>query len=378
MKKHILFLTTILLTCCLARGQDTLYKHHVYSKDTSVESTVSFKMYATVDSIIIYPKVDTAAIVRLKCGVQPPIDTSTPPPETTRLGRILYVGSSEFVSVLRQSVARQEFKWYLQDYKYTGVSYYGLGNISSADFPALRALNKDLRINYGVTWIEATGSSLSSLQSRIAFNNGCADAREKFNSYNNEDEYWNADPNGDGTHSDAEVLAAWKQDSATMIPMKAAADAAGLVNRWYHGWPIKNVAPIHMLRKLSAFQYHIYNAGTPNVNYGDWRWKDANTACVMDNVSVKGTSIIISAESAFSGPWLATHSLDEFEAMCKAKIAQYPRLKLTEIQVFMYSKIRQYQKPKRTVPVSGLARMAAPAPQDTTTSRSHLETAVER
>lgn len=377
MKKQIFLLATILLTCCLARGQDTLRNHHVYEKDTSVASTVSFKMYATVDSIIIYPKVDTAAIVLLKCGTQPPIDTGTPPP-VNKLGRILYVGSTEFVSVLRQSVARQEFKWYLQDYGYTGVSYYGMGNISSADFPALRALNKDLRVNYGITHVEATGSSLSSLQARISFNNGCTDAREKFNVYNNEDEYWNADPNADGTHSDAEVLAAWKVDSASMIPMKAAADAAGLGNRWYHGWPIKNVIPLHMLRKLSVFQYHIYTPGTPNMNYGDSRWKDANTACVMDNVSAKPASVIISAESAFSGPWLATHSLDEFEAMCKVKLAQYPRLKLTDIQVFMYSKIKQYQKPKRTVPVSGLARMATPAPQDTTTSRSHLETAIER
>lgn len=374
--KNFLFLTILLMSTICSSAQDTLRKHHVYSKDTAVTSTVTFKMYGTVDTLIITMPADTAAIVRLKCGTQPPIDTVTPP-LSNKLGRILYVGSSEFVAALRNATARQEFKWYLQDYGYTGVSYYGMGNITSADFPALRALNKDLRVNYGITHVEATGSSLSSLQARISFNNGCTDAREKFNVYNDEDEYWNADPNGDGTHSDAEVLAAWKVDSASMIPMKAAADAAGMENRWYHGWPIKNVIPLHMLRKLSAFQYHIYTPGTPNMNYGDSRWKDANTACVMDNVSVKPASVIISAESAFSGPWLATHSLDEFEAMCKAKLAQYPRLKLTDIQVFMYSKIKQYQKPKRTVPVSGLARMA-PAPQDTTTSRSHLETAIER
>lgn len=341
------------------------------------QDTIELRQNRLLKDQIIIPKttcplVDTAAIVRLKCGVPISIDT------LKKFGRILYIGSTEYLAAIRNpSTAGQELKWYLQDYKYTGTSYYGLGSTSTSDWPAMRAFNKDLRVNYGIAYIEATGGSLSSLQARIAFNNSCIDAREKFDAYNNEDEYWNADPNNDKVHSDAEVLAAWKADSAAMIPMRAACDQAGIAFVWYHGWPIKNVIPLHMEKKLSKFQYHIYNAGSLNVNYGDWRWADANKAAQMDNTLVKKSSVIISSESAFSGPWLATHTLDEVDNMLKAKIAQYPNLQLTDVQVFMYSKIKQYQKPKRLVPSTSLARMI-PQPPDTTTAKSHLETAVER
>lgn len=370
MKTLLITLLTLVSLQCLAQRDTTI--RHIYSKDTLLHMPdLSFTMWKEIDLVIKYVFPDTAAILRLKCNVTPP-----PPPVTGKLDRVLYIGSTEFLAALNGGAPAQEMKWYLQDYGFNGVSYYGLGSTSSSDWPKIRALNKDLRMSYGIKIIEATGSSLSSLQTRIAFNTSCTDPREKFDIYNNEDEYWNADPNGDGVHSDAEILSAWKTDSASMIPMRAAADQAGIGNEWYHGWPIKFVLPLHMLRKLTKIMYHVYNPGAPNVNYGDWRWKDAETGAQQLGLS-PGCIALLSSEGAFSGPWLATNSLDTVDELFIQKFKQYPHLKLERIQWFMYSKLKAYKKPKRLVPVTAFFK-AAPAVPDTSTSKNHLDMARER
>jgi len=209
----------ILLSVACAFGQTTTQYFKV-----DKTATVTYKG----DSIIITNTVfkrdtlfpDTAAILALKCS-------TVVQPQGKVLLRVLYVGS-EFATLFKNSSQALALKKYLKDYKYNGVSYYGLSQISDSDWGILRAFNEDLVTNYGIILIEATASSLNGFKERARFNSLCTNPKQKFTRFNKESEYWNADTNGDKIHSDPEVLAAWKLDSIDAAACKALALSIGV------------------------------------------------------------------------------------------------------------------------------------------------------
>ncbi len=337
-----------------------------------VDRTIKVDSFATTtikpvhDTIIIYP--DTAAILALKCS-------TVVQPQGKVLLRVLYVGS-EFATIFKTPAQASALKKYLKDYKYNGVSYYGLGNISSSEWPTLRAFNEDLRTNYGIILIEATASTSSSFQgARSQFNLSCTNDKQKFDRFNMEREYWNADPNGDKIHSDAEVLAAWKADSVELIKSYSAAKAAGTSFTWYHGWPLKSQTPIHLVKTQDVLMYHDYTL-TPSTSYLNTRLTMANSAQkIIDPTKKKETIILLSAETAFMRDWLKTHSIDELITIFEPFVNSFSNLKFAGIQMFMYSEVIKSQPAKTTATF----RMVG-VPNDTinTTAPSHIDTSIPR
>lgn len=289
----------------------------------------------------------------------------------------LYVGS-EFATIYTDAVKGLELKKYLKDYGYNRVSYYGFHLIPKTDWPKLRAFNKDLRLNYGIKSIEVTGDTSASFTgTRSEFNKLCTDTLEKFDRFNMEREYWNADPNKDGVHSDAEVAAAWNVDSVQMTLSSTAATAAGCDFVWYEGWPIKTRSPLHTLNKTRESWFHVYRTA-PDSTYGSYRWINANAAQkLIDPSKKRGVTIGVSAESAFMRGWLTTHKISELRTYYEGVINKYSNLKLVNIQVFMYSEIKISQPPKTTPAAAVAARLAFPVTTPLATP-SHLDTAVER
>lgn len=336
-----------------------------------------------VDTVKLYNKsglqigfVTTPKVVADTIRVSVPCDTAKTTTTAADFGFTLYVGS-EFATIFNDPVKGLELKKYLKDYGYTGVSYYGLGLIPSTQWAALRAFNKDLRVNYGIKFIEATASSAGTFANeRTQFNAGCASAQEKFDCFNMEREFWNA-KDASGAITAASVQAAWNLDSVEWKKAKAAADAAGVKFVWYQGWPIKNQKPLHQVRNESAAWFHIYKA-TPDTTYGAYRWIDANTAQKEIAPGVKlPVTIGVSAESAFMQAWFKTHTLAQLRAILEPCINKFSNLKLTNIQVFMYSEIKAAQPPKTIASPAAALRVATQF-NTGTTSPSHLETAIER
>ena len=348
-----------------SQGQTTTQVFKV-NRTIQIDSIATTTIKPVHDTIIIYP--DTAAILALKCS-------TVVQPQGKVLLRVLYVGS-EFATIFKTPAQASALKKYLKDYKYNGVSYYGLGNISSSEWPTLRAFNEDLRTNYGIILIEATASTSSSFQgARSQFNLSCTNDKQKFDRFNMEREYWNADPNGDGNHSDAEVLAEWKLDSVELIKSYSAAKAAGTSFTWYHGWPLKSQTPIHLVKTQDVLMYHDYTL-TPSTSYLNTRLTMANSAQkIIDPTKKKETIILLSAETAFMRDWLKTHSIDELITIFEPFVNSFSNLKFAGIQMFMYSEVIKSQPAKTTATF----RMVG-VPNDTinTTAPSHIDTSIPR
>lgn len=350
----------------ISQGQTTTTQVFKVKRSYDADSIATTIIKPVHDTVIIYP--DTAAILALKCS-------TVVQPQGKVLLRVLYVGS-EFATIFKTPAQASALKKYLKDYKYNGVSYYGLGNISSSEWPTLRAFNEDLRTNYGIILIEATASTSASFQgARSQFNASCTNTKQKFDRFNMEREYWNADPNGDGNHSDAEVLAEWKLDSVELIKSYSAAKAAGTSFTWYHGWPLKSQTPIHLVKSQDVLMYHDYTL-TPSTSYVNTRLTMANDAQkIIDLAKKKPVIILASAETAFMRDWLKTHTIDELIAIFEPFVNSFSNLKFAGIQMFMYSEVIKSQPAKTTAAF----RMVG-VPNDTinTTAPSHIDTSIPR
>lgn len=357
----------ILLSVACAFGQTTTQR---FTVDRT--ATVNYKG----DSIIITNTVfkrdtlfpDTAAILTLKCS------TVVEPPTVKPILRVLYIGS-EFATIFKTPAQAAALKKYLKDYKYNGVSYYGLSNISSSDWGILRAFNEDLVNNYGIILIEATASSLNGFKERARFNSLCTNPKQKFTRFNKESEYWNADTNGDKIHSDPEVLAAWKLDSIDAAACKALALSIGVEFVWYHGWPLKSQLPIHLNKVQDLLMYHDYTL-VPSTGYVNTRLTMSNNAQKAIDLTVKKeTIILVSAETAFMRDWLKTHSIDELITIFEPFVNSFSNLKFAGIQMFMYSEVIKSQPAKTN---SAFRMLGVPADTIDTTAPSHIETSIPR
>lgn len=356
----------ILLSVACAFGQTTTQYFKV-----DKTATVTYKG----DSIIITNTVfkrdtlfpDTAAILALKCS-------TVVQPQGKALLRVLYIGS-EFATIFKTPAQAAALKKYLKDYKYNGVSYYGLSNISSSDWGTLRAFNEDLVTNYGIILIEATASSLNGFKERARFNSLCTNPKQKFTRFNKESEYWNADTNGDKIHSDPEVLAAWKLDSVDAAACKALALSIGVEFVWYHGWPLKSQIPIHLNKVQDLLMYHDYTL-VPSTSYINTRLTMSNNAQKAIDITIKKeTIILVSAETAFMREWLKTHSIDELIAIFEPFVNSFSNLKFAGIQMFMYSEVIKSQPAKTN---SAFRMLGVPADTIDTTAPSHIETSIPR
>ncbi len=375
--KHLKLLLIALLTCfSIAQAQTAQFVTKKCSVVVDGKTVATWTDSTLVPVITLPPVHDTIPRVCAPCPACP--DTTKPPIVTAPFQYVLYVGG-EFATIFLDATKSLELKKYLKDYGYNGVSYYGLGSISESNWPKLRAFNKDLRNNYGIIYIEATASSSSTFANeRTRFNAGCTDPKEKFNGFNMEKEFWNADPNGDGVHSDAEVLAAWKLDSVEWTKSKVAADAAGVEFTWYLGWPLKTYPPVHQVKNSTTAWFHIYRS-FPDTTYGEERWINENTAQkIADPTKKLGVVLGFSAETAFMRTWLKTHTIQQIRAMVEPAINRHSNLYLAKIQIFMYSEIKQAQLPKTGTLTAPAAAARLAIPEVPSATPEHMETAKER
>lgn len=356
------------LSISLVRGQTTTL---ITYKDTTFTSRVTIPIYTITITKVVHDTlaVDTLAILAKYCK-----DDSVVTPVSPKM-RILYVGS-EFATIFKSASQGLAFKKYLKDYKYNGVSYFGLGSISSGDWPILRAFNEDLRNNYGIILIEATGGSSSTfIGARSQFNNGCSNPKQRFDRFNMEREYWNA-KDASGNITDASVKAEWLKDSVEMTKSFNASHQINTEFVWYHGWPLKWQLPLHLVNSQDVIMYHDYTA-TPSTGYLNTRATNANAAQkILDPNKKKDFIVLVSGENAFMLNWFRTHSLDELDAIFKPFINGFSHLNYKGLQVFMYSNMTVSQPPK-TAPGAAMFRMVI-NPKDTVTAKSHLEMAIPR
>jgi len=358
--KKVKLLFMMLLTMSLAFGQTT-----------TTTKIVNYKIPSTKDSTVV--TITITNTINDTVFVQSPCDTTKPPTQSPVV-IMLYVGS-DFTTIVKDPAKSLALKKYCKDYGYNGVSYYGLSSISEANWSYLRSFNEDIRTNYGVIQVEATASNNAGFTQRLKFNSTCTNAKQKFDFFNKESEYWNADDNGDGVHSDAEVLAAWKKDSVDAFNIAAAADVTGVNFTWYHGWDLKTQLPLHLVKIQDQLLYHVYRK-TPETAYLMDRLTRANEAQKMiDPTKKKDTGILISAELDFMQVYLKTHTLKEVADFYKAFVNGFSNLNFTKLQVFMYSEILKSQPAKSAMMTRSIA---TPETEINTTTDSHKETAKER
>lgn len=287
--------------------------------------------------------------------------------------RGLYVGS-EFATIIGNASREDSLKRYVRDYGYNLVSVYGLSNIASSRWNQLRAFVKDVRKNYGVEIFEATGGSSSVFSgSRSQYNAVCIDSLERFNRFNMEREYWNA-KDSSGKITDAAVLSEWKKDSVQMSDSHRAAKNSKASFTWYHGWPVKFWLPIHLVKNQDVLLFHCYRT-SPDSNYMISRLRALDSAQYAIDPNVKKDLIVlVSAESAFMQNYFRTNSLKSVEDYFRPFVNRFRNLRFAGIQVFMYSEMAKAQPHKGSA-----ARIASSIPEkESSTSKSHIETAIER
>ena len=205
---------------------------------------------------------------------------------------------------------------YAQGNAYTYIVFYDLGSLNFSNTTTKNALASFIsraKTQYGLLQIGAAGETSSFFSNNIIpFNNGRANASEKFDVLNFEFEFWVTSsisgqycskylsPNG----FSCDTAGAYKFAKREMIAIQAIAVANGLVSEMYLGWPNKGQMQ-DVSNTVDRVLLHAYRPDDTDVyQYSKNRLIDI--ASVGHSVKVIP---IFSAESAFMGSWLNTHAI---------------------------------------------------------------------
>lgn len=353
--------TTLLLAAALCLALSLLCAWRAAAQDTLRITRGRTLLYQTV----LFP--DTVTVVRVDT-VRVPVPCS-PAADTTF--RAAYVSAID--GKLGTPAAAQELD-YLRQENFNHVDLYGLGGVlGSATREAQLAAWIKAAHAQGVT-VGATGGSGSSWTARAAYNRSRRDAAERFDAFNLEYEYWNADS------TPAALLAAWAKDSAYLVQLDTTARNLGL-RGWcqYVGWypaPLQRRAPTLLAARTSYQLVHYYRA-RPEAGYGKYRLDSLERVAAARGVPLR-VRPIFSAEPDFMQAWFRTASVDSAFRAWRAQVLiwNYRWLLFDGYQVFTTDFLRVARPLRSTTPT---LRMAAPSvPFLNETSPAHRRTAVER
>ena len=217
---------------------------------------------------------------------------------------------------LGNSTKETDLLTYAQGNAYTYIVFYDLGSLnfsSSSTKNALASFISRAKTQYGLLEIGAAGENSAFFSNNIIpYNNGRSSSSEKFDVLNFEFEFWVSSsiagqycskyltPNG----FSCDTAGAYKFAKREMIAMDAIANANGLISEMYLGWPNKGQMQ-DVSNAVDRVLLHAYRPDDSDV-YQYSRNRLIDIASVGHSVKVIP---IFSAESAFMGPWLATHSI---------------------------------------------------------------------
>ncbi len=205
---------------------------------------------------------------------------------------------------------------YAQGNAYTYILFYDLGSLnfsSSTTKNALASFINRAKTQYGLLEMGAAGENSAFFSNNIIpYNNGRSLATEKFDILNFEFEFWVSSsiaaqycskylsPNG----FSCDTAGAYKFAKREMIAIDAIAGANGLISEMYLGWPTKGQLQ-DVANNVDRVLLHAYRPDDSDVyQYSKNRLIDI--ASVGHPVKIIP---IFSAESAFMGPWLNSHSI---------------------------------------------------------------------
>ncbi|MEY4593959.1 MAG: hypothetical protein RIQ47_369, partial [Bacteroidota bacterium] len=207
---------------------------------------------------------------------------------------------------------------------YTYITLYSLGSFdwsNSTKKNQLASFISRARNTYGISQVGASGEIYSFFRDFIIpFNNSRTSSAEKFNVFNFEFEWWNANnistqycskyltPNGHTCDS----TGAWNFSWLQFQRIDSAAAANGLTSEYYFGWPtrgrMQQVAGI-----ADRILLHAYRTSDIDV-YQYSRNRLIDIASINRSVKVIP---IFSAESTFMGPWLASNPITKpYQTYC--------------------------------------------------------------
>ena len=205
---------------------------------------------------------------------------------------------------------------YAQGNAYTYILFYDLGSLnfsSSTTKNALASFISRAKTQYGLLEIGACGENSSFFSNNIIpYNNGRSSSSEKFDILNLEFEFWVSSsiagqycsrylvPNG----FSCDTAGAYKFAKREMIAINSIAHANGLISEMYLGWPTKGQLQ-DVANGVDRVLLHAYRPDDSDV-YQYSRNRLIDIASVGHPVKIIP---IFSAESAFMGPWLATHAI---------------------------------------------------------------------
>jgi hypothetical protein len=199
---------------------------------------------------------------------------------------------------------------------YTYITLYSLGSFdwsNSTKKNQLASFISRARNTYGISQVGASGEIYSFFRDFIIpYNNSRTSSSEKFNVFNFEFEWWNANkistqycsryltPNGYTCDS----TGAWNFSFLQFQRIDSSAAANGITSEYYFGWPTKGRMQ-QVARIADRILLHAYRTSDIDV-YQYSRNRLIDIASINQSVKVIP---IFSAEATFMGPWLASNPI---------------------------------------------------------------------